>query len=276
VKDSIINDLLKSPLGFVPALSLLRAISGKAVMGDGSTEGCIPLMSHGPPSAAARVSLFDLNIEKVGCDEQAGPNLNILICVCDDDLKMCRELGALKILDLQGCEDVTDKGLSGLSALQELDLSGCKGVKDVGSAFAPSLAKLTALQALGLHSSSIGNRGVSALAPSLSKLTALQRLGLSSNSIGDQGASALAPSLARLTALTGLGLATNSIGDEGASALALSLAKLTALIGMDLDSNRISDEGDSALAELTALQSIGICSQKTELQDASYARKEGI
>jgi Leucine Rich repeat len=177
------------------------------------------------------------------------------------------QLTPLTSLDLSGAFDIRQRTAEGadtlarhvmeLTVLQALNLSRTSFGPAGAASLADGLPALTRLTALRLDTAlrHCGGDGRQALLAALGGLSALAALGLSHSSLGDAGAAALAPALGALTALTSLGLHSNGFSAQGAAALTPQLARRTALVQLDLRGNPdIDDEGVAALCvQLTGL-----------------------
>jgi len=150
----------------------------------------------------------------------------------------------VKTLNLRGCKNMTDEGLSRLmlplTALTSLSLSACSELTEEGLKSIASLAALTILY-LGGCSSKVTNERLRSLT-SLAALTSLNLGGCSK--VTDEGLK----SVASLTALTILELGgCSKVTDEGLK----SISSLAALIGLDLtECSEVTDKGLRSIASL--------------------------
>ena len=167
-------------------------------------------------------------------------------------LRRLSRLSALRLtecyLEEEGFAATLASPIALLTALTALDLTE-SGVGDAGAeALAPALGRLSQLADLRLAQNEIGPDGAAALAPALSHLAALTLLDLSENEIRPDGAEALAPALGRLSRLAALVLLCNRFRAAGAAALAPSIGLLTALTLLQLDDNELGAGGAVSLA----------------------------
>jgi Leucine-rich repeat (LRR) protein len=133
--------------------------------------------------------------------------------------------------------------LAALDTLRWLDVQSAMLYRDAVAAFAPHLAKLTALKHLNLAGNTLGQHAgnAAALANALTALTALTHLDASDGVLHDGDvATHIAPALACLTRLRDLGLGRNRIRAHGATVLAWAVRHgLTALTSLSLHRNEI-------------------------------------
>ncbi len=145
-------------------------------------------------------------------------------------LPLLKMLPSLKSIDLGGRQR-TDSGLWGV-ALSDFNLD--------------ALAEMTNLEALDLHDTQVGDRGLAQLEP----LKRLSRLNISGTRVTDAGLDALSG----FTALEQIRLWRTQVGDAGAA----KLAKLAHLKALDLADTKLTDAGLVRLAEAPALEALFI------------------
>ena len=137
------------------------------------------------------------------------------------------------------------------SALTALDLKA----SDLGNNGAAALAELLAtnlgLRTLDLQRNAIKDQGAIALAAALQVNGGLQALNLRFNEVSDAGATSLGKALQGNGSVTELHLGGNLIGAEGAVQLAAALVSNTTLRSLNLRSNAVLDAGAVALAQMT-------------------------
>ena len=135
-------------------------------------------------------------------------------------------------------------------AAKSLDLSKVKTAGQLGHAVGRCLKGNTALVAVRLQESDLGNEGASALATGLTQnsASAVRSLDLSSNSIGEEGAQQLAALLSASTSLTRLDLTSNKLGARGTRAVMVSLHHNSTLTALSLRDNDVMEPGAAAVA----------------------------
>jgi hypothetical protein len=175
----------------------------------------------------------------------------------DEDLKLLKECTQLTSLNLQGCEQITNKGLKslkGLNRLSSLNLWGCKEITDEG--LGDLLKELPHLTSLDLgYCSQLTSEVLKSLAH-LKHLTSLSLWGC----YGITGKELKL--LKKLNHLSILSLGRCGITDKGLK----SLAPLTHLTSLNLGGcEQITDEGLKSLKGLTGLTSLNLwtCSHIT-------------
>ena len=226
--------------------------------------------------------------------------------ITDDALASITTLTALRELDGQRCEQITDRAFAGLAArteLRRLRLHAAP-ITDAGLACIQSLRELedlqlggarlsdasivvishfTKLHGLDLQQSAITDDGLAQFR--FAKLTRLQHLNLSGTKITDGGLHHLAhlPALTRLAlnrlpvTASGLrGLASSSLAELSLSDTHVTddalvhLGRLGNLCFVDLDHCSITDRGLEILAGIESLKRVSLF--ETKVTAAGYAR----
>lgn len=195
----------------------------------------------------------------------------------DADLKSLSALKKLTAVNLEGCRQITDKGIAHLAACPTIEYLYLGGT-GIGDKALASLAKLPRLRTLHLQNTSVTNAGIAYL----TGLQHLYSLQLSHTKV-DDGCSA---ALARLTALDELRFSGTKFTGSGIEPLAglknlshLSLdqtklgdafthlfPKLPALTRLDLTGTGITDKSVAALATLKKINVLVL--EKTKISAA--------
>jgi Leucine Rich repeat len=151
--------------------------------------------------------------------------------------------------------------VAALDTLRWLDVQHSALSVSVMTAFAPHLARLSALEHLNIASNMVvlDDNATAALGNALIALTTLTYLNASNLALGDGAcATCIAPALARLTRLRDVQLGSNCIRDHGAAALAVAVRCLAALTRLDLWSSKICQGGRAAGARAVVEAACGL------------------
>lgn len=183
----------------------------------------------------------------------------------------------VKVLDLQGCQDITDAGLlslQSLTSLTHLDLTDCVQISDDGLMV---LTNLLSLKFLSLRLCWPHPNPVETLPPlteftqvgfkAVGQVTSLMELSLKGRrEVGDL----MLMELSSLTSLTCLKLSSTNITNEGLHGI----SSLRSLVCLRIACENITDEGFTSLLDLTALTCLRIssCLRMTDKGMSAVAR----
>lgn len=169
----------------------------------------------------------------------------------------------VKVLDLQGCQEITDRGILSLGkliSLRHLDLTNCVRVSDDGLMV---LTNLVSLRLLNLRIYWPALKVVEASFPpkeftyvgfrALGQVLTLRELSLKGRMEVDDS---MLVELVGLTSLTSLKLTSTKITNKGLHGIAC----LRSLVCLKMACTNVTDEGFANLVHLTALKSLRISS----------------